>query len=282
MDDHESLPLLGVGNGSDHRQQFPIDHAEFSIDRLLNREMWHHLAADLGKPALAARNRDESLAIQPSDVAGAVPAVADHSCGEIGPVEIALHDIGTSDPQHPLLSDRKFTQSFPIGDLRAGAWNGLPHGSLPAVGRPTRHMARGGHIDSHQRGKFCGAIGLAGTRAKFGLKGVADFCGQFLCRPKHRLQGGEVLGRRPANIRAQERRRGHQQRGMVLPGQLADRLSVEWIGVVDDRGLQNQRRPERGGVAVGVEERQHPQGNIGGGGMEQLIDCPQVGGHILL
>ena len=150
MDDHESLPLLGVGNGSDHRQQFPLLSAELGIDRLLNREMRHHLAADLGKPALAARDRDESLVIQPSDVAGAVPAVADHAGGEIGPVEIALHHIGPGDPQHPLLSDRKFTQSFSIGDLRPGARNGLPHGSLPAVGWPARHMTRGGHIGSHQ------------------------------------------------------------------------------------------------------------------------------------
>ena len=69
---------------------------------------------------------------------------------------------------------------------------------------------------------------------------------------------------------------------MVFPGQPADRLGVERIGVVDDRGFQHQRRPERGGVAVGVEERQHTQGDVGGGDMEQLIDRPEVGGHILL
>jgi hypothetical protein len=68
----------------------------------------------------------------------------------------------------------------------------------------------------------------------------------------------------------------------MLANEPAHHLRVPRIGVVDDGGLERQRRPERGRVAVGMEERQHAERHVGGRQMEQVVDRADVGADVLL
>ena len=278
----QPLPLGPIRHGRHHREQLPIGRPERLVDRLLDREMGHHLAADLRKPALAAGDRDEALAVEPGDVAGAVPAVVNNLLREIRPVEIALHHVGPRDPQHPLFADGQLAVSLPFGDPRAATGDRLAHRALAGIDRPARHMPGWWHIRRHERGEFCRPVGLDGPDTKLLLEGIADFLGQLLSSPEDRLEGREILGRRSPHVDPKKGGRGHQDRGVILAGQPAHDLGVSRIGVVDDRRIEHQRCPERGRVAVGVEEGQHAEGHVGRREVEQLVDRTHVGADVLL
>ena len=68
----------------------------------------------------------------------------------------------------------------------------------------------------------------------------------------------------------------------MLASEGADGLGIEGVGVEDDAGIENQRRPERCGVAVGMEERQNPERDIGRRHMEDLTDRADVRRDVLL
>ena len=64
--------------------------------------------------------------------------------------------------------------------------------------------------------------------------------------------------------------------------ELADDLCIAGIGVIRHGGLKRKRRPERGGVAIGMKEGQHAEGDIARREVQQLVDRADVRPHILL
>ena len=244
--------------------------------------MWHHLAADLRKSAFASGEGDEALGVELRDVAGAIPAVLYDLRREVGPVEIALHHVGAGDPEQAFLADGQFAARVTIGDFRARPEDRPTDGALAGVHRSPRHVPCQGHVGRHERRQFRGSVGFVRPQPKLFFKPVAHVLRELLGRPKHHFECRKILGRRPPDVDPQERRRGHQDRGMVLAGQPAHRLPVAGVGVVDDGRVERERRPERGRVAIRMEEGQHTERHVGRGEMEQIIDRPDVRADVLL
>ena len=53
-------------------------------DLLLDGQVRHHLARDLGEPAHAPLDEKKAVLVEPADVAGLVPAVLQHGGGLVG------------------------------------------------------------------------------------------------------------------------------------------------------------------------------------------------------
>ena len=70
----------------------------------LHLDVRHHLSADLTEAREPVRDRQETVFVKGGDIAGHVPAIAQHFRGFVRPAEIALHDIGSAHEQQTRLA----------------------------------------------------------------------------------------------------------------------------------------------------------------------------------
>ena len=170
VDDHEPFALLLVGHGRDDRQDLVLVVAlDEPLDRFLDVEVRHHLAADLGEAAEPAGDFDEAVLVDLGDVAGDVPAVAHHLGGLLRLVEIALHHVGAGHQQHAGRVDRQLLERFGVDDLGGDAGDRAADGAFLQVDLARLRAARR-HVDRHQGRQFGRAVALNRPDAEIGLR----------------------------------------------------------------------------------------------------------------
>ncbi len=88
------------------------------VQLLLDLDVRHHLAADLAEAAQAVGDLQEAVFVNGRDVAGDIPAVAQHFGGLVRAAKVALHDVGAAHQQQAGLADRQSRAGVPpaLGD----------------------------------------------------------------------------------------------------------------------------------------------------------------------
>ena len=103
---------------------------------------------------------------------------------------------------------------------------------------------------------------------------------QLLGAAHEDAQRREVVRLAAPQAEPQERRRGQEDGALVRPAQLADLAALPRVGVVDDRGPDLQRHPQRHRVAEAVKERQDAEQPVPGLRVDGLDDRLGVGGDV--
>ena len=141
------------------------------------------------------------------------------------------------------------------------------------------------HVRQRQRdhrGQFGGAVPLHRPHSEALLERVGHLALQLFGTGDHQPQAGEILPFGAPQVGQQESRRGQQQCGFVLSHHLGDLFAVHRVGVIGGREAGRQRKPERGGEAQRVEERQRRADVVGGADPEDHAQCLDVGHDVVV
>ena len=79
--------------------------------------MRYHFAADFRKPREATFDVKKSVFVEPANVAGLQPVVAQNFCSSFLIVQIAFENIDPAQPKHSGIEQRKFSTGLRFTDL---------------------------------------------------------------------------------------------------------------------------------------------------------------------
>ena len=130
------------------------------MQRLLDLFQRHHLAADLGEPRQPARDRDVALGVDAGHVAGDVPAVEQHRGGQLGLVQVALHDVRAVDHEQPSSPGGKELARLGVDGAGRDARQRRADGADAVVrlGQAAAHLV--GQVGRDDRRQFGAAVAL--------------------------------------------------------------------------------------------------------------------------
>src|SRR5204863_9219186 len=102
---------------------FRIGGGRQTVDLFLDSDVRHHLAADLGEPALPAGDVHEAFFVNLREVAAGIPTVVDDLGRLLRIAEVALHDVRAFDEQEAFGIDAEVGPRFRIDDLNGASRN---------------------------------------------------------------------------------------------------------------------------------------------------------------
>src|SRR5262249_29546005 len=143
---HQPFAAALVGDAGDYAGS--IARFQDQVQLILDLLVGHHFAADFAESRQAVGQLDETVVIDAADVAGNVPAVADHILRGLFTAQVALHDVGPIDHQQPFVPGRSRFERVGIDDPGGDAGERLADGARPvadlfgAVLLPVRYVGR--------------------------------------------------------------------------------------------------------------------------------------------
>ncbi len=167
--------------------------------------------------AFASGDADEAVFVDLRDVPRDVPTVANHFGGQFGHAEVALHDVGTLDPQHAWLVDAADPHRCPDGR----SWpTRRARGVRPCLPwQLTRESSRqrlGGTLTAARGAVSVHPYPSMGRTLKLRLKGVGHVGRQPFGAGDHHVGLVKIFGVAASQIGTQERGSRQQDRDAML------------------------------------------------------------------
>ena len=188
-------PLRGIGDAGHRQREVVLVEGQDLAEGLFDADVRDHLPADLAEAALAAGDADKAVLVDLGDVAGHVPAVADHLGRQFRLIEIALHDVGAFYQQHARLASAPGRGRSPGPPPSPRCRPAAGPRSPPCSPLEPLGGATGRDVGRDARRELRGPVSLQGPHAELLLEGVGQLLGQLLGAGDHQLQRGEVLRR---------------------------------------------------------------------------------------
>ena len=151
--EHDQLLALGIvrppGDGQGDLP-FPGGGHE-AQERLLDRAVRHHLAADLGEARETSLEMQEAVIVEPAEVARDIPAVAVRLGGAHGVVEIAGEEIGAPHEQEAGGAGGHLRAGVGVDEAHGDAVDGAADGPGPVAAPSAAGRARVGEVGDVHR-----------------------------------------------------------------------------------------------------------------------------------
>jgi hypothetical protein len=239
VEGHQTLAAGLVGHRRDRRARL----AQQIVDRVLDADVGHHLAADLAEPRQPVGQEDEAVVIDHPDVARRVPPVLHDRRSQRRLVQIAGHQVRPLDEQHAGPPVERAVARVLIDDFHGHAGNRMADRARLHPGLRFGAVAEVRPVGGDDRGHLRAAVAFVQREAEPFPEGGGERRPQFLGADDGVLEVRELLGGAPAEVRLAERRRADEHVAAIRGGELADGLGVHRVRMVDDRTALQQREP---------------------------------------
>ena len=251
-------------------------------DLLFHLHVRHHFARNLAESREAVRDADESGFVDGGDVTRDVPTVAEHVARLAGLAEVTDHPVRSFHEQQAFTIEQRPFQRDRVHDLCDDSRQWMPDRSgLPAA-LPLAPMRDVRHAHGHDRRHLGAAVPFEQVDAELLLERGRHRFAEFFRTDNRVTEMRELLFVAFPDIRRGKRRRGDDERPTILERELADRLRIHRIGMVNHAEAGNQRQPQRAGEAERMEERQHAEHDVLSCELKELTGRVDVREHVAM
>src|SRR5215472_9786463 len=207
MQHDEVLPLFFVGYAGNDKGL--LGEAGDFVQPLFNLHMRHHFAPNFAKAAEAVSDGEEAVLILRGDIAGDVPAVAQHLFGFLRLAEITLHNVRPAHDQESGRALRNKLVRFGIDDAHADAGKRLADRAAFRADLSKTWRSKIPRVDSNNWRAFGCTITFQRADAEAVLEGERDAFRQFFRSDEHIFKAAKIFGRTAAHVGLQESWRRH-------------------------------------------------------------------------
>ena len=148
-----------------------------------------------------------------------------------------------------------------VGDTGRNTAEKVSHGALAATenGGEVLGVLQGREVDVGGGGGLGEAVTFEGADAEFFLKGVGKGFGKLLGTGNHNFEWSELFGFDASEIASQESGGGEEEGNLVIVNELGESFGFQGGRVGHEVEPLDDRIPEGGGAAKGVEEGEAPK-----------------------
>lgn len=193
------------------------------------------------------------------DVAGDIPAIAEHALGQVGPAKVPLHDVGTSDQHQPGLAGRKRIFGDGIHDPDGDAGKRMSDAAPLPADLPKTCRTEVVSADGHRGRTLGAAIPFERADSEFAFEGRREAFGQFLRSSQDDAQTAEVLRGAAVQVELEESGRGQQEGERIAAHEATGRRRIQRRGMVRHTQAQRSRETQGGRETEGVKKGQNTQ-----------------------
>src|SRR5579862_39416 len=278
VQNNQALAFFFVGDRGDDKDLFGC--AGHFLKFFFHLDVRNHFAADLAEAAQAIGDADEAIFINGGDVAGVVPAVVQNFGGFFRLVEVALHDVGTSDEEQTRLVDGLNGLRFRIDGAQHNSGKRMANAAALGPHLAEERGAKIHSVHSDDRRAFSAAIAFERPDAELVLEGFSDLSRQFFRAGNDVAEAAEIFGSAALGVGAEKRGCREKQGDAVLGNESANGARIERIGMVNGADADGGGQAQRAGESKGMKKGQDAEDAVVVMQHEDLIELFDVGSDV--